>query len=247
TKEQERISRGDASEDQGEQGADAALATAAATATEEQPVTLRRSNTGLFTQIISQTRATEFELVEPGDSDRLFYELPARKKIAVMVAGPGVNILLAFICFLGVYGIYGTHAMEPTGSTVVTTVGDCVISADDRANTERTQCQEGDPATPARAAGLRVGDEIVGFNGQEITSWDQLSDLIHANGSGAMQLEVIRGGDRVLLQQVHTIELERDLEGDGELTTVGYLGVSPELEEVVTRHGPLFTLQRMGE
>src|SRR5699024_6111182 len=34
--EQERISRGEASEDQGEQGADAALATAAATATEEQ-------------------------------------------------------------------------------------------------------------------------------------------------------------------------------------------------------------------
>src|SRR5699024_6188098 len=29
--------------------------------------------------------------------------------------------------------------------------------------------------------------------------------------------------------------------------TVGYLGVSPELEEVVTRHGPLFTLQRRGE
>lgn len=224
---------------------DAVLAEAGAAATPEAPVTLRRSNTGLFTQLISQTRSSEFEQVEPADSDRLFYKLPTGKKIMVMLAGPAVNIALAFVCFLGVYGIHGTHALEPTGSTIVATVGECVIPVEEAQ--QRNQCQPGDAATPARAAGLQVGDEIVAFNGQQISTWDELASRIHANGDGSMQLEVLRDGDRVILQEVRTVELERDLEGTGELTEVGYLGASPESEEVVTRHGPIFTMIRMGE
>ncbi|MFI9629229.1 site-2 protease family protein [Streptomyces sp. NPDC052042] len=80
---------------------------------------LRKSNTGLFAQMVSQTRAAEFELVEPGDADRLFCKLPPTKKILVMLAGPAVNIAIAFACFCAVFGLYGIHETAPTGSTVV--------------------------------------------------------------------------------------------------------------------------------
>ena len=36
---------------------------------------IRKSNTGLFTQLISDARAAEWELVGPEDTDRLFYKL----------------------------------------------------------------------------------------------------------------------------------------------------------------------------
>lgn len=95
--------------------------------TAEEPLVLRKSNTGLFAQMVSQTRAAEFELVEPGDENRLFYKLPVSKKVLVMLAGPAVNIALAFVCFCGVYGIYGVHSVEPTGAAVVSAIGDCVV------------------------------------------------------------------------------------------------------------------------
>ena len=38
------------------------------------PGKIRKSNTGMFTQMISDARAAEYELVEDGDEDRLFYQ-----------------------------------------------------------------------------------------------------------------------------------------------------------------------------
>ncbi|MGI8307015.1 M50 family metallopeptidase [Saccharopolyspora hattusasensis] len=244
TDREKRISRGEKpAPAQERDGEPSEVIAAAANATEDAPLTLRKSNTGLFAQMISQTRAAEFELVEPGDSERLFYKLPATKKILVMLAGPGVNIALAFACLLGVYGLYGVHSTEPTGRAVVAVVSDCVIPETEN----RVVCEEGDQLSPARAAGLQSGDQIVAFNEQAVTSWAQLSDLIHSNGDGSMKLEIMRDDQRVILQPTRTVAMPRDIEGTGKYGTVGFLGVEPESHEVVTRHGPLFTMLRMGE
>ena len=44
------------------------------------PTLLRQTNTGMFTQLISDARSAEMEHVQPGDEDRLFYKLPWWKK-----------------------------------------------------------------------------------------------------------------------------------------------------------------------
>ncbi len=46
-----------------------------------QVTRIRKSNTGMFTQLISDARAAEWELVGPEDSERLFYKMPSWKKI----------------------------------------------------------------------------------------------------------------------------------------------------------------------
>ena len=74
---------------------------------EEEAGRLRKSNTGMFTQIISDARAAEYELVEAGDEDRLFYKLPWWKKVVVMAGGPTVNLVLAFLLFGAVFMIHG--------------------------------------------------------------------------------------------------------------------------------------------
>ena len=57
---------------------------------------VRRSNTGMFTQLISDARAAEWEYVKQHDTDRLFYRLAWWKKVIVMAGGPMVNIAIAF-------------------------------------------------------------------------------------------------------------------------------------------------------
>jgi len=63
------------------------------------PHELRQTNTGMFTQLISDARSAELEHIAPGDEDRLFYRLPSWKKIVVMAGGPTVNLAIAFFLF----------------------------------------------------------------------------------------------------------------------------------------------------
>ena len=53
-----------------------------------QVVRVRKSNTGLFTQLISDARAAEWETIKPEDSDRLFYKMAWWKKVIVWPAAP---------------------------------------------------------------------------------------------------------------------------------------------------------------
>ena len=64
---------------------------------------IRKSNTGMFTQLISDARAAEWEFITPADEDRLFYKMPWWKKVVVMAGGPSVNIAIAFFIFWGVF------------------------------------------------------------------------------------------------------------------------------------------------
>ena len=76
-----------------------------------------QANTGMFTQLISDARAAEYELVEPGDEDRLFYRLPWWKKVIVMAGGPTVNLVLAFLLFGGVFMLHGAAGADHRRST----------------------------------------------------------------------------------------------------------------------------------
>ena len=72
-------------------------------------VRVRKSNTGMFTQLISDARAAEWETIKPEDSDRLFYKMPWWKKVIVMAGGPTVNIVIAFGIFAAVF----SHLRQP--------------------------------------------------------------------------------------------------------------------------------------
>lgn len=55
------------------------------------------------------------------------------------------------------------------------------------------------PNTPAAAAGLQPGDEILSANGQSVVSPLQLSPLLQQTGAAPVQLAVRRGGNMVML------------------------------------------------
>lgn len=210
---------------------------------EAKEIRLRKSNTGIFAQMVSETRASEFETIEPGDEDRLFYKQPWYKKVVVMVAGPAMNIAIAFVCLLGVYSLHGVHSNEPTGEPVVAAVGQCVIPETEG----RSTCTAEDPPSPAKQAGLLSGDEITALNGQTVGTWEEIQQVVRTNGEGELIITVVRDGQELTLTPTRTATMQRDLSGDGELTTVGFLGVEPVGHTVITRGGPIYTLERMGE
>ncbi len=198
----------------------------------EQP---RSSNTGLFTQLVSDARAAEQQHVKPGDEERLFYKLPWWKKTIVMAGGPTVNLLIAFVLFAGLFGLHGTY--EPT--TTVGVVSRCVVPAEegDRA------CTAADPVSPAAQAGLRPGDRLVSFNGVAIEDWEQLVTLIRGNEDGRAVIGYVRDGERRTTTTSTTVKSVRSLEQTDEFLEAGFLGV----ESTVVRrtHGLLYTLDRM--
>ena len=196
----------------------------------------RESNTGMFTQLISDARNAEAELVQPGDEDRLFYRLPWWKKVIVMAGGPTVNLVIAFLLFAGIFGFYGVT--EPT--TTVGTVSQCVITTEEQGR----DCTAADEASPAAVAGIRPGDRILTFNGQAVTDWEQMVRLIQANEDGRATVGIERDGQDLTVQTSTAVNTVRSVDDREVVVEAGFLGVTPT--QVREQRGLLFTAEQMG-
>ncbi|RYB95429.1 RIP metalloprotease [Nocardioides oleivorans] len=200
---------------------------------------IRRSNTGMFTQLISDARAAEWEYVKQHDTDRLFYRLTWWKKVIVMAGGPTVNLAIAFALFVLLFATYGNprdEVVEPT----VAAVPSCVIPAEETGRA----CTADDPVTPAKEAGIEPGDEILSFNGTPFRDWDSFQDLIRDNADGDALIEVRRGDQTLTLETNTTVTLRQTSVEDQTLTEVGFLGVQPETR--FETGGPIYTIDQMG-
>lgn len=178
---------------------------------------------GPLARLADDAREVEYEDISPADEGRLFHQKPVWQKVIVMAGGPLMNLLLAFVILGGINAIHGQYRTQ----LVADQVSECVVPA---TRSDRT-CREGDPAAPSRAAGIRPGDRILSFNGVRPESWDELSDLIRANGAGPAALVVERDGQRITLPSTHTIVTGmRDRLDPSKTIEAGFLGVTPRAE-----------------
>jgi membrane-associated protease RseP (regulator of RpoE activity) len=203
-------------------------------------VTVRKSNTGLFAQLVSDARAAEWETITAADEHRLFYRMAWWKKVVVMAGGPTVNLLIAFVIFAGLFATYGNPADDVLHPTV-SKVEHCVVPAAE----DGRVCRKTDPISPAARAGLQPGDRFVSFNGTPVHDWTDMQDLIRSNQNGAATIVVERDGREVTLH-TDTMVTPRptDVNDPTKLTPVGFLGVSPTV--TYTTGGPIYTMQQMG-
>ncbi len=202
--------------------------------------TVRDSNTGMFTQLMSDARAAEYEHVEPGDENRLFYRLAWWKKIIVMASGVLTNLAIAFVLFAIVFMGHGVA----TATTTVSNVSECVIAVT-KENVDQPQraCTAEDPAAPAKAAGIRPGDKIVSFNDRPVQEWTDLQKAIRSNEDGAAVIGVVRDGEPLTLRTSTTVSTRVDPDDPERITRTGFLGVSPTAVNV--RQGPGFVVDTM--
>jgi len=120
--------------------------------------------------------------VDEGTGADAYWRQPTWKRVAAVAAGPGMNILVAFLIFLVVYA---TGAPSRTPSTEVAQV---------QAN------------TPAAAAGLRPGDHIVAVDGRRTGTFAHVSRIIGGSHGRAITVTVERAGRSVTLGPRRTIE-----------------------------------------
>ncbi|HUQ23494.1 MAG TPA: site-2 protease family protein [Gaiellaceae bacterium] len=105
------------------------------------------------------------------------------KRVAVIFAGPGANLLLAVVLFaalfMAVSGDYRFGFALRANDTAVTATVDEVLAG-----------------TPAESVGMRAGDRIVAINGRPVSP-DDVAPTIRASGGRPLRLTVERDGRTV--------------------------------------------------
>jgi regulator of sigma E protease len=112
------------------------------------------------------------EEVQPADLERSFAHKSLAKRIAIVVAGPGFNLLLAVFLLMVVFTFYGVPVMS-------------------------TQVSGVEKGSPAERAGITKSDRIVAIDGVPVTEWEDLSKRIKGSGGKALTLQLRRGTETV--------------------------------------------------
>jgi regulator of sigma E protease len=132
-------------------------------------------------------KAAERGLNELGDAlgPDAYWRQRTWRKVAVIFAGPGTNLVFAILLIAIVYMV----GVPSEASRRVDRV---------------------DANSPAQAAGLRPGDVIVAVNGVRADNFDELSHLIRSSKGHQIEVTVKRGNKVVMLKPAPT-----RLSGDG--------------------------------
>ena len=142
------------------------------------------------------TGMTSMEEVDPEHEARSFRRAPGWQRLIVMVAGIMMQFLLAFVL---IFGLAITIGAETDNTTQVGSVFACVPHDAAAAHTG-AKCAVSAPKSPARLAGLKVGDTITEFDGTKVTSFTQLEGLVGGKPPGsAATIVVLRDGHDVTL------------------------------------------------
>lgn len=153
---------------------------------------------GPFSAWINDARAEVRKDVLPGEEHRQFYKLSAPKKLAVMLGGPFMNLVLGVI--LIVSALAGIGPMQP--NLEVNQVYQCI---------EGEQCSD-QAISPAKKAGLEPGDSIQSINGTAVSDWDQAVELLSQNTSGST-LGILRAGE-LITTNIEPVFTERQVYDD---------------------------------
>lgn len=159
----------------------------------------------------SQSELTEPAVPRKGD----YLASPLWARIFIVVAGAGMNYLLAFVLFASIFMIG-----KPTLST---TIGDFV------------------DGYPAKVSGLQKGDKVIAVNGASVLNWIDLTEKILDNESSVLVLDVTRKGASQQITISPKIELGKDAFGD--VKKLNRIGIMPSNEYIFEKYGFIKSIQ----
>jgi regulator of sigma E protease len=129
-----------------------------------------------------------------------YFAKPWYARFAVVLAGPVMNYLLAFVLFSGVILLMG----EPRPSSAPV-IGDL------------TQ------GYPAEIAGLKAGDRIVEVDGQPVPGWKEMSAAIYTKVEQEISVTYERAGEKASV----TLKTRKAADAGG---SRGVIGIAPGVE-----------------
>jgi len=157
------------------------------------------------------------EEMEESDRSRAFYLASAPKRLIVLGAGSFLHFVLGFLILVLLLAGVGTTAISNKVGEVVP----CIIS--NSTGAADAKCAPDAPPSPAKAAGLMVGDEITAINGAPIKDWSTAVKKIRNSPNQELTLTIKRGSSTLT---VPITPGTRILDGK----KIGIIGVSNTLE-----------------
>ncbi|MEX1125365.1 MAG: M50 family metallopeptidase [Acidimicrobiia bacterium] len=164
------------------------------------------------------------EEIDPSDVGRTYREKKFWEKSVVVLAGVGMNFLIAFVIFYGIVLTNGVDVIQPAVNKVIATV----------------QVGDEEVPTPAAVAGLQSGDVLVAIGPHQIDEWEDVPVALDSVGGGPTTVTVDREGE-TLTFEVDMVERE-SADGSG---TTGFLGVAPLIEN--SQAGPVQSIGIAGQ
>jgi regulator of sigma E protease len=143
---------------------------------------------GGFVKMVGEDAEGDGEPVDPRVS---FAHQVLWKRTAIVLAGPGFNILGAFLLFMLVFVLYGAR-VPSEAAKVGGVTGDM----------------------PAAQAGLQAGDVVTALNGKEIATWEDLSAGIRASEGRAVELTIWRDERTLTVTVTPQSKEEKNLFGE---------------------------------
>ena len=129
------------------------------------------------------------EEVQQTEIEKSFAHKSLLKRMAIVVAGPGFNLLLAVFLFMVVFIFYGVPVMS-------------------------TQVSGVEKGSPAERAGIAKGDRIVAIDGDAVKEWEELSTKIKGSGGRALNLRIRRGDEDINVTVQPTQKEGRNIFGE---------------------------------
>ena len=147
---------------------------------------------GGFVKIIGMHSLDDVD--DPEDEPRSFRRQPAWQRIIVLCAGSFMHFVLAFLL---IFGLALGIGIVNDNTTQLGTVSPCVASS--AAQLNAGTCTSADKPSPAKLAGLRVGDQVTSFDGTPVSNWTQLGNLIRGKAAGSASTFTVRRDGKTLI------------------------------------------------
>jgi regulator of sigma E protease len=153
---------------------------------------------GGFVKMLGENPDEEESGEALSDPQRAFNRKPVWQRLAIVLAGPGMNFALPIFVFAAALG-FGMPRPAPVVGTV-------------------------ELSSPAEEAGVHAGDRVVAVDGTAIRWWDDVDGAVRSRTAGAVTLRIEREGRPFEFEVPVTARAGLDLFGD--VRQVGWIGIS---------------------
>ncbi len=160
-----------------------------------------------------------------------FFTKPHGLRALIVLMGPVVNLLLAYVCFWFVFMI-GYVDMDLSSQKIPSVIGEIL------------------PHSPAALAGLKLGDKILSIDGHTIGHWSQLQELVSNTISPHLFLNIQRDGHKISILVTPQEQDQQDIFGRHHITRrigVGPQPISNAKDFVIVRYGFFGSFVKAGE
>ncbi|MBV1788814.1 sigma E protease regulator RseP [Marinobacterium sp. D7] len=142
--------------------------------------------------------------------DQAFNNKPVLQRMAIVVAGPAVNLLFAVLAYWFLF-VWGVTSVVPVVGTVQT-------------------------GSLAAQAGLPVGAELLEVDGHSVQSWDEVNLRLAARVGESGTLQLLAGEPKRGLAQSYQARLDQwtvDLENESPIAAFGIQPYRPDVPAII--------------